>query len=426
MTDTVILEALRSRSRFENTYKAIPLEMLDPSTVELLHWYEVYFNIYTTHESIDLDALNALITLRYKSSTESRDLLLNLIGVLQGTKYPKDVLDNISNLLEELAFSGKLASMLMKYNSGEEIDITYEAQVLAQETRERMIVTEGKKWADGDILEYLEAEADDSGLQWTTFGVLEQTLKGLRPGNNVAVVAPTNKGKTSLLCRLAVDFAKQAKDLAEYKDSCILYLVNEGLAEAITPRLYCTALGLTRKDALAMAREGTLVPAYEAVVGKRDAIRLVNIHGMNISQVSRVIESHKPYIVITDMTGRIRSNGAKGQSNDVQELEDAWNSMRELSAVLHFAHIGTIQVSAEGMDTMYPPLTAMQWSKVGIQTTLDLCIMMGALNSPECFKLRGISTPKNKLARTGCSSENRFECYFEEELNTWDCGVLPA
>ena len=409
--------------RFDSTYKAIPLDMLDPSAVELLRWFQTYYSMYPNHTELNLDALRALINLRLRDAEDKKTILLNLIDVLEHTNYPEDVVYNTNNLLEELAFSGKLATLLCKYNSGEEIDITYETQVLAQTTRERMITADGKKWADADILEYLEAEADESGLQWTTFEILSHTLKGLRPGNNVAVVAPTNKGKTSLLCRLAVDFAHQAKDLPQYKDSCILYLVNEGLAEAITPRLYCTALALNRKEALAMARAGTLVPEYEKVVGKRDAIRLVNIHGMNISQVARIIESHKPYIVITDMTGRIRSNGAKGNVNDIQELEEAWNSMRELSAVLKFAHIGTIQVSAEGMDNLYPPLTAMQWSKVGIQTTLDLCIMMGAVNSPEHYNLRGISTPKNKLARTGCSSENRFECYFDEELNIWDIGA---
>jgi hypothetical protein len=170
-----------------------------------------------------------------------------------------------------------------------------------------------------------------------------------------------------------------------------------------------------------MAREGKLVPAYEKIVGKRDAIRLVNIHGMNVSQVAKIIEAHKPYMVITDMTGRIRANGNSKGMNELQELEEVWNSMRELSAMLKFIHIGTIQVSAEGMDQLYPPLTAMQWSKVGIQTTLDLCIMVGAHQNPEqgLEDLRGISTPKNKLSRSGKRAENKFEVVFNPELNQW-------
>lgn len=113
-----------------------------------------------------------------------------------------------------------------------------------------MEILSNKKWASDDILQYLEADADDSGLQFDTFDILKQNLKGLHAGHNIAVVAPTDKGKTSLLCRIAVDMAKQAKNIDEYKDSCILYLVNEGLAETITPRIYCTALAVTRDKAL--------------------------------------------------------------------------------------------------------------------------------------------------------------------------------
>lgn len=102
------------------------------------------------------------------------------------------------------------------------------------------------------------------------------------------------------------------------------------------------------------------------------------------------------------------------------QLEEAWNTMRELAAMQDFIHIGTTQVSSEGMDMLFPPLSAMQNSKVGIQTTLDLCIMMGALNNPEVQNLRGISTPKNKLARTGCSSTNQLEVYFTPEENKWE------
>ena len=153
-------------------------------------------------------------------------------------------------------------------------------------------------------------------------------------------------------------------------------------------------------------------------------IRLVNIHGMNVAQVARVIEAHKPFMVITDMTGRIRANSSKGDSNEVRELEEVWNSMRELSAKLRFIHIGTAQISAEGMNELYPPVTALQWSKVGIQTTLDLIIMLGAINTEGFQNTRGISTPKNKLIRQGAREDNKFEVVFDPELNLWQEGTI--
>lgn len=417
MQDLIILKALANRKHFTGVYSAIPKDMLDPLASDLLSEYAKYFNHFTSSSSIDFDALGS--TIRIHANGDRRSKLTQLIDTLKNTEVSQEVLENVANQVEELAFSGKLGCLLSRYNKGEDIDLTYEVQLLANETRERMEVLSQKKWADGDILDYLEEDADDSGLQFTTFGTLHSNLKGLHAGHNIAIVAPTDKGKTSLLCRLAVDFASQAKNMDEYKDSCILYLVNEGLAETITPRIYCTACAMTRNEALQEARNNTLLDKYIKVVGKRDAIRLVNIHGMNVAQVAKVIEAHKPYLVITDMTGRIRANGNNKGMNELQELENVWNSLRELSAMLKFIHIGTIQVSAEGMDNLYPPLTAMQWSKVGIQTTLDLCIMVGALLNDANPDLRGISTPKNKLARSGCRAENKFEVIFDPELNRW-------
>ena len=417
MQDLIILKALSNKKHYMGVYNSIPKDMLDPLSNEVLKLYDRYFMQYG-YDNIDYNVLSTWLQIN-PSYSGRREELLRVISTIQQTDIAPEVLENVSNQIEELAFSGKLGNLLSKYNAGEDIDLTYEVELLAKKTRERMEILSNKKWASEDILQYLEADADDSGLQFDTFDILKQNLKGLHAGHNIAVVAPTDKGKTSLLCRIAVDMAKQAKNIDEYKDSCILYLVNEGLAETITPRIYCTALAVTRDKALQMARQGTITKAYEQVVGRRDCIRLVNIHGMNVAQVAKIIEAHKPYLVITDMTGRIRSNRSKG-INELQELEDVWNSMRELSAIHKFIHIGTIQVSAEGMNNLFPPLTAMQWSKVGIQTTLDLCIMIGAVTDDESMvDMRGVSTPKNKLARSGKRADNRFTVHFEPELNIW-------
>lgn len=416
MLEKYLLHALSRRDKYRALIGAVPRDMLDQHTVNMLDWFGVYFSTNSDQEYIDYGALSTLIKLR-ASLDETQHAVVNaLINQLKESVDPNLVASTV-NQLEELSFAGKAGALLSSYNNGNEVDITFELARLSQETRRRIDTSAGAKWADGDILKYIEDDADDSGIQLTTFPLLQATLKGLRGGHNICVSAPTDKGKSSLLIRMLVDFAAQAKTM--YPDQPALYLVNEGTAETLTPRVYQTACGLTRDKMLEMARAGTLVPAYEKVVGRRDAIRLVNIHGQNTAQVSRIIEAHNPYLVITDMTGRIRSSSNSGGMNDVAQLEEAWNTMRELAAIQNFIHIGTTQVSSEGMDMLYPPLSAMQNSKVGIQTTLDLCIMMGALNNPEVADLRGISTPKNKLARTGKRSQNQLEIYFTPEVNQW-------
>jgi len=414
--DRNILIALMPRAKYRALLGAVPQDMLDSHTSSLLDWFGVYFQAYPDADKIDLDAL--LTTMRLRANLDAAQLAVTT-AILNQLREPvaESIILQTQNQLEELAFAGKAGAVLASYNSGDDVDLTFELHRLAAESRKRIDTSSGAKWADGDVLGYIEADADNSGLQLTTFPTLHTRIKGLRGGHNICVSAPTDKGKTSLIIKLMVDFAKQARTL--FPDRPALYCVNESLAEVLTPRVYQTALELSRDELLSMARAGTLVPAYEAVVGRRDGIRMVNIHGMNTGQVSRIIEAHNPYLVVTDMTGRIRSSSNSSGVNDIAQLEEAWNTMRELAAMQDFIHIGTTQVSVEGMDCLFPPLSAMQNSKVGIQTTLDLCIMMGALNNHEVQNLRGISTPKNKLARAGQSSTNQIESNFVPERNQW-------
>lgn len=81
-----------------------------------------------------------------------REELLRVISTIQATDVAPEVLENVSNQIEELAFSGKLGNLLSKYNAGEDIDLTYEVELLAKKTRERMEILSNKKWASDDIL----------------------------------------------------------------------------------------------------------------------------------------------------------------------------------------------------------------------------------------------------------------------------------
>lgn len=395
--------------------------MIGPDTQAMLAWFGMYFTTFPDRDNIDLSELRELVKLRSGGAgAEQIALTLHLVQQLQ-MPVAQESLAGILAQLQELDLAGRAGAVIARYNSGEEVELSFELQNMASQTR-RSIAEGGRaSWADGDIGQYLAMENDEGGLQWSMFPALENRLKGVRPGINIAVAAPTDQGKTSLLCYLAAGFAKQAH--AMYDKRPLLYLVNEGTQERITVRMYQTVLQCTLEELAQYQQDGSLIPRYEAVVQRRDAIRVANIHGKNLAQVEDLIGRHNPYMVITDMTGRIRSMTNKGGMNDISQLEDVWNSVREMTVIQDFAHIGTVQVSYEGTDMLYPPLTAMQNSKTGIQTTLDLCLMMGALTNPDAAKLRGLSTPKNKLARSGCTAQNQVQMYFDPTTNSWDMGI---
>lgn len=417
--DLLVLHALANRNRYKSLVHAVPQGMLSPETGYMLQWYAVYFSVYPERKTVDFIEFESLVRIR-SAGADPASLALALQLVQTLAKASPDISGVVSQL-NELDLSGKAGALISRYNAGEEVELAYELQILASSTRKAMVDDKKPQWAYRPISELLAEDSDDGGLQWDVFQNLKLTMKGLRKGTNVALCAPTDQGKSSLLAQIAVNMQAQAKVI--YPGQKTIYLVNEGTADNMQRRFYNTALRLDRAAMLALTNH-ELEARYCAIVGARDAIKAINIHGKNMAQVSTIIEAEEPHLVITDMTGRIRSSSNKGGgSNDINQLEEVWNDMRELAVIHDFAHFGSVQVSVEGFNNLYPPVSALQNSKTGIQTTLDAILMMGALVGVEnATKLRGISTPKNKLARSGAESYNKFQAYFDAQLNRWDTG----
>lgn len=417
--DLPILQALRDKRRFKSLLHAVPVEMLSTETQVLLQWYAAYWETYPEHDRVDSQFLQSLIKVRCVGVDPTQvALALQLAQRALDTPEDRPAVDGLVSRLYELDFSGRAGALLAAYTRGEEIDLAFEVQQLASATRRAMVAGSQAAWASQSILECLQEDSDDGGLQWTTFKHMQLTMKGLHIGDNVAVCAPTDKGKTSLLCRFAVDFQRQAKLL--YPGRPLLYLVNEGRQERIKIRMWQTELGMNREQMFHAATNHGVDHLIAEAWGGTDMIRIADIHGKSLPQICNIISQHNPHMVITDMTGRIRAPSNKGGGmNDIGQLEEVWNGIREDAVIQQYAHMGTVQVSAEGFDMLYPPISALQNSKTGIQTTLDMCLMMGALVNPTAQFLRGISTPKNKLARSGANSLVQFEAVFNPNDNTW-------
>lgn len=428
MLDKNLLHALKERKRFNTLEYAVPTEMFTQDTVNMIKWFKRYFKRYTEHDQIDIDTLETFIKLEGKLSDDQHVIIKSL---LRGLREPvsEDVIRATVSQLNELRFAGEAEMLIKRYNDGAEIDLLTELMTLSQVSKQRIETQDKAMWEDSDIWELIQDDADDSGYKLSCLPAeIHDNLKGLNVGDNVCVALPTDKGKTSLLCRIAECLAEQHKqflaDGTEPEFRPILYLVNEGMAKRLTPRVYQTVLKMNREELNRVGLTGgsaKITEMYNKIVGRRDAIRLVDIHGMSIGQVARIIEAHNPFCVISDMTGRIKAPSAQG-ANDVAQLEQVWDAMRQLAAIHQFIHIGTAQISVEGMDTMFPPLTALQNSKTGIQTTLDLAIFGGAWLNPQSDHdalTRGLSTPKNKLVKSGCKGLNKVEVQVDFEKNVW-------
>lgn len=414
-----VLHALRTRKRWNQLYHAVPQGMLSGTTQVVLQWYSAFFNHYKDADRIEWDSLQTYIRMSAGPAADPDQLAITMAYVERLKADPNEAMVmGITNKLHSLDLAGRVGTVLTAYNNGEEVELEYQLGVLIAEAKRQQQSGGVADYADAPIRSYLDSQGDAGGLQWTMFDHLALSMKGARPGHNIAIAAPTDAGKSSLLAHFVHHWGRQGKDM--FPDRPILYLVNEGNAESLQVRLHQTVLGMTLEDMFKLS-DAEIDARYDKVMGGRSRVRYKNVHGKNLIQVEQIIEAHNPYVVVSDMTGRIKAPSNKGGGkNDIGQLEEVWNVMREMATIHDFTHLGTVQVSVEGMEMLHPPLTALQDSKVGIQTTLDTCIMMG--RRTDMPTLRGISTPKNKLARSKMPHLNMFECGFEPEINRWNTG----
>lgn len=389
-----------------------PQDMLEGTTVTLMKWYAKFYKEFPDAESIELEALQAMI--RIKVQDEDTWAILDAIfKELSKPVNPTYLYTIEQNLIQEIK-AGKIRALMAQYDAGQEVDILLELQQLLQDTKQ-----EPTAWERRSIRECIESEMDSDGLNLMCFPKLGQHLKGIRGGDNILIAAPTDKGKTWFMCRIAVHLAQQLAKRGD--DRPVLYCTNEHRADRILPRMHKTALEIPISEMYSRLNAGENLDAeYESITGGGDErIRCVNIHGYSVGRVVALAAQHNAAVVITDMTQRISLGSSKGSEH--QDIEEVWDRLRCGANQYDFVHIGSAQISAEGFDNLFPPLSALKQSKAGIQNTVDLAIYLGALEraDPSVQNMRGLSTPKNKLVLEGHNGYVREQVYFDGNTNTW-------
>lgn len=403
--DRLIVQALADRSRYRLLKGAVPASMVDASTNAVLQWMQVYWNAYPDHESIQVPAFEKLIQLRTQGQdAESVQLLLHLVRQL-GEPADSCAVQGVVQTLQELDLSGKSASLIRRFEAGEEVDLAYELNLLSQQTLRCLAHNRGEEYIPPCISTILQTLDDDSGLKFNFLPTLRDNVRGLLPGDLVMFGARVDSGKSSFLMRALADFMQQVEG------QTFLFLNNESVSERLWPRHYQALLGMQLTELVQHSRDGTLDQRYlEAARGNR--LIMLDIHGAGMAKVEQIVQRWEPKALLIDMPANIKAPQVGG-GNKTDSLEAIWQGLRELSAMHGCSTIGTAQVSAEGQNMLFPPMSAIKDSKTASQGAVDLQIMMGNLDNPDAASLRGFSTPKNKLALSGRPSRLQFESVFD-------------
>ena len=404
--NNVVLKLLMQRVYYYK-FKDLVKESLPASVGKLVDWFGWFFKKYPDKDIVDLGILRLAM---FQNITPEAKASIEQVLTLLDKDVPPDIMYSMLQGLEETATVSNVTKTILEYEQGKITDVL---QTLSEILDKSQVVQEHKELEINNLVLELN---QDNGYRFDMFPMLGEALRGTLPPDNIAVAAYTDRGKTSAICRIIESFMHQS--FAFKEERCILMLINEGTAERIMPRLVQTILNTTQEQVLEWAKDGSLEDRYYKVLKNKHKIVLLNIHGKNLLDVEGLIKKHKPFLVITDMTERIEGYAELPQH---RAAEAKWDKMRQLAAIHQFIHIGTCQVSFEGADLLYPPLSALKDSKVGIQNTLDLAIYIGGYLNPvgEDENLRGISTPKNKLQKQGYPRIIRVNTIFDGVNNKW-------
>lgn len=422
--DNLILHAMADRSRYRSLRHALPQGMLSPDTQGLLGWYPVYFDAFPGREVIDPEELKSLVRLRAGNATpEQLQLTMHLIDQLKITP-DETAINGVLSQIYALDLSGRAAALLARWNDGAEINLAFELQNLAQGAVRQMAAASPFDYIETPIGDLLNEVSEDKGLKFRRWACTREHILGLQGGSSIAIAARPDKGKTSMIADIITDFAPQVVQMYG-GDRPILWLNNEGSGKRIIPRIYQAALKMDLNEIIALSNRNELVPRFvQAIGGVPDLIRVKDMHGASLAQIEQVIESQRPAVVIGDMMANFRLGGASNGANKADMVEQIWQEWREILVRYDAVGLGTVQISQEGGNMLYPPYSALKDSKTGIQGAVDIILMLGSLDNADFQTMRGLSSPKNKFAVPGKPSCFQSELWFDGSKCAFDDGSV--
>ena len=396
---------MRDRKEFFKLKDLVPRTTVDPKTLALIDDFGKYFEKHPTHTELDLTTFLP----RFKAwHPGMKDELFNqYVAILRNAMQPVDE-DSRRNIIQELSeveLMTRLANLATSHDDGDLPD-AYMAVAQALEGYRHRLGIKVMTYINTPIGELLDDEFNDSGLSWR-LSCLNQSMRGLRPGDFGIIAGRPDKGKTTFLTSEVTNFAAQLPP-----DRNIVWLNNEGPGRRIIPRLYQSALNLSMSEMKEWHTQGKLVNAYrEAIGGRLDKIRIIDIHGGTTAHVETILEENSPGLIVYDMIDNIRGFGDAARTDLMLEKMYQW--ARELSVKFDCIGLATSQISSDGDGMQFPTLGMLKDSKTGKQGANDFQIMIGASNDPGLAASRFIGLPKNKLRRPDGPADPRAEVAFD-------------
>lgn len=350
-------------------------------------WWEMYQHIQKFHSEntgdISLETLKQAHMLELSGSIESkRKAVEELYTILEGTTMSEES----EFLLPKVRRRGVLADVadevskeLLENKESDVVSITDKLNNLAAD-----------EFEDDDIvytIDILESEKDyAASRQWKWFHhQLDEAVQGAGPERNCLIVALTNVGKTSFVCRANVDFMRQGAKILHFA-------IAEDSKVSLQRRYYQAAYGVNDyeldqekrryRDQFMQEFEGKLV--------------LVPIDSLSIPQAEDIIKRERPDIVVFDDFKDLELDKKSRDAKEHKQYGQIAVKIKSLAIKYSFFALCCAQAADSATGKRWLERGDIADSKVDIPAKFQYVLGL-AKGEGDGSTVRYISTIKNKL-----------------------------
>lgn len=396
--DLALLRVIKYREQYQKVERYIPEGAINKRTKLVAKDIGRYFEDNDDETVLNFHSFRSLFFTSYHRKLNEADTeFYNNVLTKMEADVPDGVKNSLINQLLELEFATDLGNVVDDYHNGEEIDIVDEVSHLTKKLDQQMVRANAFEYADLD--DSSVEEDDDAGLLWC-LPELNERYRRIQAGDQTIIAARPGLGKTTFLTCNNVAMVADMKDT-----DIIVWFNNESRRQRIMKRQMQSALKMTNAELGELNKQGNLHKEYLKVMGRKDRVRVYDIHGKNNLFLGDILESIIKEgltigAIIIDMLDNVKFPTRRELRED-QRLEEMYKWFRELGVEYNCPTFPTSQVSNEGAGMLYPLQGMLKDSKTGKQGACDNILMIGWDDDTTNPNNRGISMPKTKTLRAG-------------------------
>ncbi len=403
INDLHFLKVFCSKEVYAKYISFVRLDTLSHEVKTLLLDFKEYFDTFNK-DITDFNELYAWFSQVKHPTLQETTLKIYKLMITELSETSTEITESV--LLE---FQKKATKQILEDHFKLGFDIDFVKNTLKEYESNLNILADGEDedvFTCTSIKELLTSMDKAEGLKWR-LDFLNKNLGGLKPGMLVIIAAYVNVGKTYFACSEAAYMATQITD------GTVLWLNNEEQDRVVALKIRQSVLNATYNDLVNRTEEAE-AEYKKRMHGDANRIKIVDISKKTLLGIRHLFDKYKPKLVIVDQAANIKHTGSK-VFNDQSNLQQIFQELRELAkaycpiiAVCQGSS-SNVKMGADGEAeyVLYPHFSNLYSSKVGIQGTADVILMIGQ-RGPDS-KTKGIVIGKSKFCSEGIRQEVVFD-----------------